>query len=76
MSEKRIHEIKVRLGETLMCDLASMADRDNRSISDFIFTLLNRHVYGNLSPHPCIDQGHNEADQARHLRERLSDANR
>lgn len=74
MSEKRIHEIKIRIGDTLMADLASMANRDDRSLSDFIFTLLKRHAYGNLTPHPCSATGHDEADQARHLRERLSNA--
>ena len=47
MTEKRTRQLPaLRIGETLETSLMRLAARDERSLSDYVFRVLFKHVYG------------------------------
>lgn len=44
--EKKTESVKVWLSEPLELELRRLADREDRKLSDYIGTVLKRHVWG------------------------------
>lgn len=53
MTEKRINEVNLRIGDSLFLELSKMAVIENRPLADLMFHILERHVYGNRIPSLC-----------------------
>jgi hypothetical protein len=46
---KRTEQIKLLVTERMALDLMHLASQDDRSISDYLFRLLNREMYGSVA---------------------------
>jgi len=50
MAEKRINEIKLRVGDSLMLELSRISIIENRPIADMLHLIIQRYVYGHSVP--------------------------
>lgn len=55
--DKRTEEIKVRLTERELLDIARLAALDDRSPAEFIHLQLRRFMYGSVAAKTCATEG-------------------
>ena len=62
MAEKRIRQLpSVRVSETLETALMRLAARDERSLSDYVWRVLEKHVFGHAASLGDVDGDGNES---------------
>lgn len=54
---KRINCVKVCFDDRLFIDLGRQAAREDRKVADLVHLMVRRHMYGNYSPRPEIEEG-------------------
>ena len=64
-SAKRTEEIKLRLTDRELLDIARLAAVDERSLTEYIVRVLQRHMYGSLGVKAMGLQGPNSPEEAR-----------
>ena len=50
MTEKRVNEIKLRIGDAMFLELSKMAVIEDRPLADLVFHVLEHYVYGHRIP--------------------------
>lgn len=54
---KRINCVKVCFDDRLFIDLGRQAAREDRKVADLVHLMVRRHMYGNYSRGPEIEEG-------------------
>ena len=68
-STKRTERIPLNVSEREMLDLAHEAGVDNRTVSDLVYVIVRRYLYGRLGARAVGVEQSRGADQARGVRD-------
>lgn len=63
--DKRTEEVKLRLTERELLDVARLAAMDERSVAEFIVRVLRTSMYGSLAVRSAALQGPGGSDEGR-----------